>query len=186
MKQYKGYHGTNKNAFVSISKKNFNIPTYSFLVARKQKIPGDVGAGLYAYLDSSQNAFKFSFKFHEKEEIVVLELNLGVEEKKVLDMNEHQNEKFFLEFRNSKDFQVVSNRFHKVDGGSKRDCLDGIIIERIIQKTGAQVDLVIKDTYTQFKGEPAISQFKNGTELCIRNKNIITNYVEIDMKDLVL
>lgn len=176
------YHGTNQYSYTQIQKSGFKIPKYSFTASPKprEKIPGDLGAGLYAFENSPEHAKKFIGKFHkEKDEVVVCQLQLEVDEKKVLNMNDAGNIQYFDDVRNSSDYKMLFKRFQMhVGTGKGRKCLDGLIIEYIIFKSRQPVDLVKKDTYTPFD-DAQTSQFANGKEVCIRNEKIIKDYVAI-------
>lgn len=63
VKKITGYHGTVKDNSTLILQNGFKINTYSFLITARQPIPGDLGAGLYAYQDDIENAKRFAHKF---------------------------------------------------------------------------------------------------------------------------
>ena len=175
MNKYTGYHGTNENCAASIVVDGFKIKSYSFNKAQLEQVPGDLGAGAYFYHNSSENAFNFALKENRKEESIrVLECEIEVDESKILDLNDPKNSNIFNQImKNDKALNTLKRRYIRGIGGKSRDCLDGVIIESLIHKLGQNVHLVIKDTYTPFKEMPRLSNFFNGTELCVKNKGII-------------
>ncbi|MEK4629970.1 hypothetical protein MKZ17_17310 [Solibacillus sp. FSL R7-0682] len=175
MNKYKGYHGTNEKCATSIEVDGFKIKSYSFNKAQLEQVPGDLGAGAYFYHDSIDNAFNFALKENKKaESIRVLECEIEVDESKILDLNDKKNSDVFNQImKNDKALNTLKRRYFSGIGGKSRDCLDGVIIENLIHKSGQDVHLVIKDTYTPFKEMPRLSNFFNGTELCVKNKGII-------------
>lgn len=176
------YHGTNKHSYSKIQKSGFIIPKYTFttIPRRGDKIPGDLGAGLYAFENSAENAKKFSEKFGDKSDVVVCELQLEVSAENILNMNEQENLDYFNDVRNSSVYQNLYKRFEiHFRNGSRRKCLDGLIIEHILLKAGDSVHLVKKDTFTLFDNDILVSQYANGKEVCIRNKEIIKKHVAI-------
>ncbi|KUF32851.1 hypothetical protein AK833_11925 [Lysinibacillus sp. F5] len=174
LNKYKGYHGTNENCVTSIMGEGFKIKSYSFNRAQLEQVPGDLGAGAYFYHESSENAFNFALKENKKESIRVLECDIEVDETKILDLNDQSNSEIFKQIMsNDQSLNTLKRRYVKGIGGKGRDCLDGVIIESLIHKLGQDVHLVIKDTYTPFKEKPRLSNFFNGTELCVKNKGII-------------
>lgn len=159
-----GYHRTAKDNSTLILQNGFKINTYSFLITAKQPIPGDLGAGLYAYQDDIENAKRFSNKFNR--DIAVFKLTLEVDKK--------NNAQFVLDIYNSQHFKILKHRYEQMSTHTnQRQCLDGLILEHIIHKKKLQIDLVKKSTYTRFEGMPPISHYPNGIELCIKNKAII-------------
>lgn len=174
LKKYKGYHGTNENCVSSIKSEGFKIKSYSFTTTQLEQVPGDLGAGAYFYQDSCENAFNFALKENKKESIKVIECDIEVDENKILDLNDKNNSDIFNEImKNDRSLSTLKRRYVNGIGGKGRDCLDGVIIENLIHKSGQDVHLVIKDTYTPFKEKPRLSNFFNGTELCVKNKGII-------------
>lgn len=176
-KNIRGYHGTARANVPLITRNGFRIEKYSFLTSALQKIPGDLGAGAYAYKDNPQNAEKFAEKFGD--DIAVLKLTLEVEEEYYLDMDEEDNASLVLDIYNSKVFKSLKQRYERTHKSARnRECLDGLILEHIIHKHKIRVDLVKKNTYTRFKDLPPISQYHNGTELCIKSGGIIKEIEE--------
>lgn len=126
-KYFRGYHGTAKINVPSIISDGFRIEKYSFLTSDLQKVPGDLGAGVYAFKDSPQNAKKFAEKFGEN--VAVLELSLKVEEEYYLDMDEEDNASLILDIYNSKVFKHLEARYERTNKSSRnRKCLDGLIL----------------------------------------------------------
>lgn len=167
-KNIKGYHGTVKANVSSIMRDGFIMEKYSLLTSTLQKVPGDLGAGVYAFKDNPQNAEGFAEKFNE--EVAVLKLSLELEEEYYLNMDEKDNASLVLDIYRSKVFESLKERYERTNKSARnRECLDGLILEHIIHKHQLRVDLVKKNTYTRFKGLPPISQYHNGTELCIKN-----------------
>lgn len=174
VKKITGYHGTVKDNSTLILQNGFKINTYSFSTTARQPIPGDLGAGLYAYQDDIENAKRFAHKF--KRDIAIFKLTLEVDEHKYLDMDEKDNAQLILDIYNSQHFKTLKHRYEQMSTHtSQRKCLDGLILEYIIHKNNLRVDLVKKSTYTRFEGMPSISHYPNGIELCIKNKAIIKN-----------
>lgn len=172
------FHGTTEVNSEKILQNQFKIKLYNHVIApQKQNMPGDLGSGAYFYIDYEneenglENAFKFTRKF--KGNNVVIRTGIKAKEDNVLNMNDSQNIKSIQDFRNSKDFQSVETIFNYAIGSKKREIFDGIIIEKIIQKLGQEIHIVIKDTFTPFYSKNEISHYPNGTEICVRNKKVI-------------
>ncbi len=180
-KHFTGYHGTIKGNVASIVSKGFRIKKYSFLTAELQNVPGDLGAGVYAYLDSMENAKRFAEKFGS--DISVLKLDITVDEDRFLDMDEESNADLILEVYESRTFKSLEKRYRHSKGSKSRECLDGLILEHIIHKHKLNIDMVKKKTYTRFDGLPPMSHYSNGTELCIKNNGIIKEVTEADISD---
>lgn len=179
MEKITGYHGTNKHNIESIKSRGFRIKTFTFMRANLEKVPGDLGSGLYAYAGQLENAELFAKKENRPEEIAVLKLEIEVDPEKVLDMDEEDNQELIQQVFNSRVISDLSNRYKASQGGKSRDCLDGLIIEHIIHKASLKVDLVKKKTYTPFPNKPRLSHFHNGLELCIKNKSIIRDVDQV-------
>ncbi|WP_336825185.1 hypothetical protein [Sporosarcina sp. USHLN248] len=177
-KHFTGYHGTVKSNVASIKSNGFRVEKYSFITSELQKVPGDLGAGVYAYKDSIENAKKFAEKFSD--DISVLKLEIVVDEDRFMDMDEESNSSLILEvYNDNKVFNQLKERYMRTNKSAKsRECLDGLVLEHIIHKYRIPVDLVKKETYTRFKDLPPISHYFNGTELCIKNKKIIKKVSE--------
>lgn len=176
VKSIKAYHGTNKHAYSLIQQNGFKIPKYDLTVVadRTPKLPGDLGAGLYAFENSKENASKFISKFEKVEQDrVVCELHIEVDKEHILDMDEEKNIDYFNSLRNSSTYRDLHRRF--MGHRSRRKCLDGLIIEHILLKTGNRTKLVKKRTFTPFD-DIQISQFSNGNEVCIRDVGIIKEH----------
>jgi len=180
VKHFTGYHGTPHSNIASIRERGFRVKRYSFLTAELQEVPGDLGAGVYAYQDSISNAQRFAEKFGDN--TAVLELDVTVDEDRYLDMDEEENSTLILDVYKGPVFKDLLSRYERTNkGSSKRKCLDGLVLEHIIHKNNIKVDLIKKKTYTMFKGLPPISHYTNGTELCIKNVKIIKNISEIGL-----
>src|SRR5690554_4830600 len=116
-KNIRGYHGTVKANVSSIIRDGFRIEKYSFLTSSLQKVPGDLGAGVYAFKDNPQNAEKFAEKFSE--DAAVLKLSLEVEEEYYLDMDEENNASLVLDIYNSKVFKYLEERYERTNKSAK-------------------------------------------------------------------
>lgn len=177
-KHFTGYHGTLKANVSSIKSNGFRVEKYSFITSELQKVPGDLGAGVYAYKDSIENAKRFAEKFSD--DVSILKLDIVVDEERFMDMDEPSNSSLILEvYENNQVFKRLKERYTRTNKSARnRECLDGLILEHIIHKYQIPVDLVKKDTYTRFKDLPPISHYFNGTELCIKNQQIIKKVSE--------
>lgn len=183
------YHGTNKHSYARIQEIGFKIPTYSFLISpsrpgrhhqtRRQKvtIPGDLGAGLYAFEDSYKNAKRFAEKFIKSENTVVCELFLEVDSTNILDMNLSENLESINNIRESQHYNMLLNRYRSEFASERsRKSIDGLLIEYMLHinpNFKRDVYLVKMNTFTPFDNEITISQYPNGKEVCIKNKEII-------------
>jgi hypothetical protein len=175
LKQFQAYHGTNADSAETIRREGVKIKKYSFNTAQLQSVPGDLGMGFYAYNDSYQNAQDFITKFSNIENPKVIKLDLSVDEDEFLDLDDPDNKELIEQHYNVRTIQNLSRRYKSAKGDKSRKCLDGLIIEYMLNKMRLEVHLISKETYTPFKGLPSFSHFTNGTELCIKNNKIINN-----------
>jgi hypothetical protein len=183
LRSFIGYHGTSSACKEKICKYGFNIKKYTFNKASLEQVPGDLGAGAYFYLDSIENARKFAEKQIKEEDIAILKCEIVVAEENILDMDEEGNAEIFNELRNNdKELKALARRYKSNIGGKGRHNLDGVILESLIHKYNLDVHLVKKKTYTPFKGLPRNSNYFNGTELCVKKKDIIKTMVSVDYK----
>jgi len=175
-----GYHGTLEdpakiiNSDGTMKRKAFN----------KKQIPGDLGYGTYFFKNNPNLAYDFTEKFIQKSEnsINVIECHLEVNENEVIDFNDAQNLEHFIASR-ERLLQSVKHNFKNLQGN--RNCIDGIVIEFILQYTQNKKDLiklVVKDTYTPTNKYSIsngsrksffLSNYFNGTELCVRDESIV-------------
>lgn len=172
-----GYHGTNQKSFHYIQKNGFKkkVSDISF--------PNDLGDGIYFYIDRGvanseaiENARKYVKKYkYNYNGKIVLEVPICVEENKVLDFNDKDTsqslECFITENREKIDEEL--NKYNRLSAVFKRGNFDGIAIELYIDYFKANVDLVLKDTFTKFD-DYKTSNFCNGREVCVRNMEAIS------------
>lgn len=185
----KGYHGTKPQNAKDILNNNsvvvtpFKITT-DFVIPSGQRLPNDLGQGLYLFLDSDKPKFDgkqcaklYAHRWRNEDNKVSLIL-FDIDESDIfsLDLNKQENAEKFIEIRN-KLVQRVEQRLTTFKEGKilDRANIDGIFIEYLVQHfLENKVDLIIKDTYTPFySSRNTLSNFSNGRELCLRNMGLI-------------
>lgn len=177
-----GYHGTSKQCEEEILNQGFKITKFLHEVNKKQEMPGDLGNGIYAFVnddfsDPLKNAsdFALTYRVNEVGDLSILLLEADLEENSLLDFDELENLKLFNDFKNKASvraesiFKAVNN-----NNAKNRDNRDGIYIELLIQRLGTRCKAVKKRTYTKFHNGAKKSNMDNGTELCIRDHSKIT------------
>lgn len=176
-----GWHGTTQKNEESIIKNGFKNLKTDFS-KNEVRVPNDLGNGIYFYIDFRKTSGKtLAQKYvrsyrdriarEQKCSFSVIEAEITCEDECLLDMDEFENLKMFYEF-NEKHTSTRNQMITKLksDGAKKRKNYDGIMMElfiREIHKQFKEVKVVKKDTNTIFESE--ISNFANGTELCVRN-----------------
>lgn len=143
-------------------------------------LPGDLGTGTYFFKDNPLLAKQFLEKMYPERPIKVIKCTIEVNDDFVLDFNDPDTFQAFLYFRHAH-LEEAKKKFSKLRG--KRNCIDGIIIDSmirsILKEDNIKIQLVIKDTYTPTKeysidDKYLISNFFNGTELCVIDHTIAT------------
>lgn len=174
-----GYHGT-------VEPVSRLLDDSGKLKAKKlhpRSLPGDLGTGTYFFKDNPLLAREFTEKINPSGTVSVIMGTIEVAKEEVLDLNDPATLSRFNEFKNSL-LDQTKKTFRSLRGG--RNCIDGIVINimvRLIKETDqTNIKLVIGDTYTQTKkysfeknGRDIyfISNFANGTELCVRDTSIV-------------
>lgn len=199
-----GYHGTTeKNANDIISTKTINVNEFkidgNFTIPQNQRIPNDLGNGLYFYYhdesepcyDALKNAKRYVQEFKPgtgKKAIIKVVVN-DTEENEYLDFNDLKEQRLFIKFR-EKLFEKINYNYKaskvKNDGASRRNNIDGIFLEAMLKYVykDRKIDLILKDSYTPFyNGDRQISNFPNGREVCLKNLDLI-NWSETEVVEL--
>ncbi|HAC2411844.1 TPA_asm: hypothetical protein GJA98_14905 [Listeria monocytogenes] len=158
------FHGTTKQNSDKLINSSFRRPVD----------PGDLGTGVYAFLNDKTLAFEFARRYSSDVSILKLTLKKELTDDEVLDLDDEDNLKYFLEIR-EKILTVAIGRIEK--SNSKRNCIDGVVVDYLL-KDFPQVALVKKRTYTpllahKINGRPLISNYYNGCEVCIRKIDLI-------------
>ena len=185
----KGYHGTKPQNAKDILNNNsvvitpFKI-TADFVIPSGQRLPNDLGQGLYLFLDSDKPKFDgkqcaklYAHRWRNEDNKVSLIL-FDIDESDIfsLDLNKQENAEKFIEIRN-KLAQRVEQRLKTFKEGKilDRANIDGIFIEYLVQHfLENKVDLIIKDTYTPFySSRNTLSNFSKGKKYCCRNMRTI-------------
>lgn len=172
-----GYHGTAESVNRILDGNELKKKIFKY-----DALPGDLGTGTYFFKDDPALAAAFASK-NTSFPVSIIEGNIKVKDVEVLDLNDSESLQFFNEFK----FEML-DQIKKTFGNLKgnRDCIDGIVINlmvRLAKNEGNQtVKLVIRDTYTQTKDysyekngwdKYFISNFPNGTELCVIDASIV-------------
>jgi hypothetical protein len=183
MSEYIGYHGTSEINYNKIRSKQFKLSR------PKGTLPCDLGYGIYMYIQREEfpdecpkeNAEKYLQRYKPKyKKPVILEIRSEIANDKVLNLNKHSNQSFFLKFKKNnldrleKEFHIQANTPTK-----KRGNADGMVLDIMIENVGIPVDAVIVDSYTpiDFHGYNR-SNIPNGREFCLKNPDKI-NLFEI-------
>lgn len=178
--KFKAYHGTTKGSSDNIINNGFKPKKFIHDVNKKNDLPGDLGSGIYGFLDDPELAFAFATKFSKPADCALIELDIEFEQSELLDLDDEQNLIQFLEAK--KRFLKLAQTYFKKCVGS-RNCIDGIVIELLINFTRLNAKVVKKRTYTPLPTDiistdrgkiPLLSNFFNGTEICIRDRSTIS------------
>ncbi|EAE2646071.1 hypothetical protein RKK46_002859 [Listeria innocua] len=171
------YHGTRKEDAESIRENGFIFTKYT---TNCKNVPGDLGCGVYAYkkesyYDAASNANKIAEKYKPGKEHQVLEMIINCPENSLLDLDEEHNENKLNDYMNSaiqyihKNYKAIKTR------DNNRGSLDGIAIELFLKRHSLQPKVIKKKTYTKFDDKMKISNIRNGTELCIKDKEVVAS-----------
>ena len=149
-------------------------------------MPGDIGSGIYAFYcsEAQENSYKFAYKKF-KNDSVVLEIELvdTLDNLKIFNLDNPETQLYLNELRNELrrrgKFKNIEKRARK-DKGARHITLDGYLIEYSLklfrdENPGKMVDIVQAKSYTEFEIEKIFqaSKIPNGTELCIKNTEVI-------------
>ncbi|MBJ6745705.1 hypothetical protein JEQ21_04360 [Streptococcus sp. 121] len=186
----KGYHGTTpQNAQMILQAKEIKITPFTIksdvVIPSGQRLPNDLGQGLYLFLDDELLGFdgkecakKYAHRWRNQgNKISLIQFHFDETVLNILDLNNPENLRRIVELR-SKLYQRIEQSLttFQQNKSLKRANLDGIFIEFLVQHalSGQQVDGIIKDTFTPFYSEKqALSNVPNGRELCLRNVDAI-------------
>ncbi|CAM2790945.1 hypothetical protein EDC33_1675 [Salinicoccus roseus] len=150
-------------------------------------MPNDLGFGIYFYLDNPKiskkaldNAKDYAIKYKKKlntDSVSVIVADISICEDSHLDLDEADNLEYYLGIQNTNQQRAEEIwAKSKQDGQRKRKMLDGIFIEMMIldleEAIGRSIKTVQKETFTSF-GRAQRSNFFNGTELTVRDANIL-------------
>lgn len=181
MKEYIGYHGTDREIFNKIKQDGFKLER------PKGTLPCDLGKGIYMFIQREKfpkecpkrNAEKYvnSIK-HSYKDPVVIKIVSRIEDGNILNMNSECNQAFFLDFK-EKNLDSLEKGFSskKYSPTRNRGKVDGMVFDIMIKALNLKVDAIIIDSYTPFNFEGyRQSNIPNGRELCLRNPNKINLY----------
>lgn len=188
IEEYHGFHGTDiSNAQKIIGKSGPNVSISGFLNGNYRNEPGNFGYGFYTFLGDPQLAFKFAKKFHAAENIQVCSLFCKVDENNVLDLRHEILKKQFLSYAQSNERAIVNHL--KIFGktSNKPEVLTtGIAVELFIhelRKRNYHVNVVMGESYTKERYGINLT-VPNGTEMNIRNKDIIKSIERYEKEEL--
>ncbi|EAF5538178.1 hypothetical protein HCA33_05475 [Listeria seeligeri] len=184
-----GYHGTSRKQGNDILSNGFK--EIKFTPNRMNKLPGDLGCGIYFFVDNYSYGFNgydcahlYSRRFCSKRDtkIHVLDVDLlFTEDMDILDLDVEENKEKFIKAKQN--LTVYVNRFIKqnledltVDGSYKRGNFDGVYLEAMFSKGQIkEVHAVSKNTFTRFDDNAKISNFPNSSEVSLRKLEVIKN-----------
>lgn len=180
-----GYHGTVEKPEKIIEKGKLNQKRINF-----QSLPGDLGTGTYFFKEDPNLARCFIEKRYDSGKVNIIMCKINVEENEILNFNNPGLLKAFNQFKEAT-LKNVKKTFKHLKGN--RNCIDGIVInlmvQTILKREQKNIKLVIRDTYTEtneysYEKEGRkrffISNFPNGTELCVRDHTIVEEGVYCD------
>lgn len=198
MTEVKCFHGTSRSRASNIKKIGFNIKQLDIHNKEPEYMPGDIGAGLYAFIKKTpcENARRFAYKKHKKNTVVIEFSFEKTDELFILNLDEPEWSNKLSEFRNTLNLGRIEKRARK-DKGKRHVTLDGYVIEFFIneiekcidknykslsKEVNRKVDVVVAESYTKFEttGGFQSSKIPNGVEVCIRNGEIIKNITTLD------
>lgn len=169
-----GYHATVEHTRNILDNNNLKPKIMNY-----KALPGDLGTGTYFFKDNPELAKKFLEKMRPIRNIKIIKCTIEVDDNEVLDFNDLESQKFFNEFK-ALQLEKAKETFKRLKG--KRACIDGIVMNLLVktikEKHGVSIKLIIKDTYTptldySIEDKLLISNFPNGTELCVVDHRIV-------------
>ncbi|PCF51588.1 hypothetical protein [Staphylococcus delphini] len=172
---FRGYHGTDKSHFDSLDKdKEFS----------SQTLPCDLGNGLYFFIDrvnktgeAIENAKKYLSRWKPKyKNKIIVEMELDLEQDKVLDLDDQVNQDIFNLFIDENEEDIYNELDHLIENNTKnRGNIDGLVLEIMIRAYDIDVKAIMKETYTQFdmSKQRKRSNIPNDKELCLREYSAI-------------
>lgn len=174
-----GYHCTSTKNINSIKEKGFEVNT-------KIEMPGDLGSGVYFFIDrkgynsAKEMAVKFGKQYRCKRNNEALSLiTVEFDSSHIVDMTQEHNRLFFNRIRRENS-DLIEDTFEKLkrdtmhySGSINRGNLDGYTFD-IIESIKPEIYGFLKDTYTpvDIKGYKR-SSFPNAIECCIYKVEII-------------
>lgn len=174
------YHSTSetclnqilKNKTVKTKKTDFNT----------DKKPGNLGFGFYGFSDKDLCK---QFGEEKVNDFKFLSCNIFVSDEKKLDFRIEENLNFYNEFKNKIKNKPEFKYLVKVNQNTfNQSSLEGAIIELFLihlkREKKICVDCLIAMTVTQISTARK-SLVANGTEYCIKNKNIIKEMKEVKL-----
>lgn len=184
-----GYHGTtplNAKSIIGTNKievESFSI-TSDVVIPSGQRLPNDLGQGLYLFLNDELLAFdgkecakQYAQKWRNRQNnIAIIQFCFDDNELSILDFNLPENSKKFIKLRAKLYRKIEQSLTTFIQTRSlKRANLDGIFIEYLVQHgLKIKVDGIVKDTYTPFySSRSTLSNFPNGREFCLRDTSVI-------------
>ena len=183
------YHGTAPlNAKAIMETNKVEVEPFSIkpdvVIPSGQRLPNDLGQGLYLFLDSELQGFdgkecakQYAQKWRsDGNKIAIIHFDFNKAPLYFLDFNLPENSTRFVKLR-KKLYRKIEQSLttFKENRSLKRANLDGIFIEYLVQhRLQCKVDGIIKDTYTPFYSSiNTLSNFPNGRELCLRSTGAI-------------
>lgn len=193
-----GWHGTTKIRKENILRNKFQYNLYQ-LGKRNQRIPNDLGAGVYFYLKFLDDqgfiiARRYVEKFKKSElikhntSVDLIKAEINTKDKFVLNLSNPKTQENLEKFRQIV-IKELDEEFNALKhDGAKRRALsfnprkdEGLLIEFLNErlkkdfKTSKDYfSACTKDTYTDLANLPRDKNGNNGKEICVRDIDIIT------------
>ncbi|NQI71792.1 hypothetical protein HO913_01655 [Streptococcus suis] len=181
------WHGTTQKNAQQIRNQGFKKTTIDFNETNLRN-PNDLGEGIYCFIDSmygngKQMAARYAHSYRDsiaKKQgcsIEVIEVEAAVQSSMMLDLDDADTREIFIQFSQKHEMERTKIQYRlRNDGANRRKNYDGIMVELFVRHINKQlkenaVQAVKKDTCTIFDG--IISNFPNGTELCIRDTTCV-------------
>ncbi|MDN2649647.1 hypothetical protein [Leuconostoc lactis] len=180
------YHATYSYNVDSIKKNGFRKK-------RDSAWPGDLGNGVYSYIDpDDENLFEFSAKElaylfvangknqYINKKIVTLNLDL-LPNMTILDLTDPVTKASFQKLKVSIKRRFMTEKIldqYEASGAKNRGNTDGLFFEYLFKHYpdyGLNPDAVMSDTLAKIESKYYLSGFPNGRELSIRNLDVILN-----------
>lgn len=201
------FHGTTQERSEKIRSEGFHLKTFDVLSDTKTHMPGDIGAGIYAFVCSKaeKNALKFAKKKAKppyKKNVALITFSLSSERDLfIVDLDDKDWSEMLIDFREGLPLESIEKKA-RADYGHRAVTLDGYVIEHFIhhiqevlkeaiEESGninlsQTVDVVRASSYTKFEqtSQYQASKFPNGIEICIRNKSLIKEMKFLNITDL--
>ncbi|HEU4965268.1 MAG TPA: hypothetical protein VFV52_15675 [Bacilli bacterium] len=178
MLRYKGYHGTGAVQAGQIEKHHFKVNLTRTPIDHKPRKVYWLGSGVYFFENDPDQARNFAQLFHETP--IVLECTIDISEDKIFDVTDPESEAV-IDFEAAREILLAQAINRKLNIKMTVESLDQKVFDDICIREGYEA--VRAYTYTPFgraREAKAKSIVPNGIEICVRNRNLITERIRME------